>query len=106
MKKILVAAKKVSGLFFGCGVVATVPRRLSGKRVLTPFFLIALALAAASAPAAEPAAVPSFRRDVMPVFFRAGCNACTCHGAARRNDAFIRLLFGYDLAGDYRRTVE
>jgi hypothetical protein len=52
------------------------------------------------------AAVPSFRRDVMPVFFRAGCNAGTCHGSARGKDGYMLSLFGYDPAGDYRRTVE
>ena len=55
--------------------------------------------------AAEPTA-PSFRRDVMPVFFRAGCNTGTCHGSARGKDGFMLSLFGYDPAGDYRRTVE
>jgi hypothetical protein len=55
---------------------------------------------------ADETVVPSFRRDVMPVFFRAGCNAGTCHGAARGKDGFMLSLFGYDPAGDYRRTVE
>ncbi len=50
--------------------------------------------------------VPSFRRDVMPVFFRAGCNSGTCHGSARGKDGFMLSLFGFDSAGDYRRTVE
>jgi len=63
---------------------------------------------AAAPPAAEPsaAAAPSFRRDVMPVLFRAGCNAGTCHGSARGKDGYMLSLFGYDPAGDYRRTVE
>jgi len=72
--------------------------------------VLALAAASASASAAEPAAelpaVPSFRSDVMPVFFRAGCNAGTCHGSARGKDGYMLSLFGYDPAGDYRRTVE
>jgi hypothetical protein len=50
--------------------------------------------------------VPGFRRDVMPVFFRAGCNAGTCHGSARGKDGYMLSLFGYDAPGDYRRTVE
>jgi len=50
--------------------------------------------------------VPSFRRDVMPVFFRAGCNAGTCHGSARGKDGFMLSLFGYDPKGDYARIVE
>ena len=48
---------------------------------------------------------PSFRRDVMPIFFRAGCNAGTCHGSARGKDGFMLSLFGYDTKGDYERVV-
>ena len=50
--------------------------------------------------------VPGFRRDVMPVFFRAGCNSGTCHGSASGKDGYMLSLFGYDADGDYRRTVE
>ena len=72
-----------------------------------PFFvLVLLALGMTPALADESPVAPSFRRDVMPVFFRAGCNAGTCHGAARGKDGFMLSLFGYDPAGDYRRTVE
>ncbi|MFM8578015.1 MAG: DUF1549 domain-containing protein [Planctomycetaceae bacterium] len=60
----------------------------------------------AAEPAAEAPAIPGFRRDVMPIFFRAGCNAGTCHGSARGKDGFMLSLFGYDATGDYRRTVE
>ena len=49
--------------------------------------------------------VPSFRQDIMPIFFRAGCNAGTCHGAAKGKDGFMLSLFGYDPAGDYHRIV-
>ena len=48
---------------------------------------------------------PGFRRDVMPIFFRAGCNAGTCHGSARGKDGFMLSLFGYDAKGDYERIV-
>jgi len=47
----------------------------------------------------------SFRRDIMPIFFRAGCNAGTCHGSARGMDGFMLSLFGYDPKGDYHRIV-
>jgi hypothetical protein len=50
--------------------------------------------------------VPSFRRDVMPVFFRAGCNAGACHGSARGKDGFMLSLFGYDTKGDYYRLTQ
>jgi hypothetical protein len=48
---------------------------------------------------------PSFRLDVMPVFFRAGCSSGGCHGAAAGKDGFYLSLFGYDPAGDYYRLT-
>jgi len=47
----------------------------------------------------------SFRRDVMPVFMRAGCNAGACHGSARGKDGFRLSLFGFDPQGDYFRLT-
>ena len=55
--------------------------------------------------AAAPEESTSFRRDVMPVLFRAGCNSGTCHGSARGKDGFMLSLFGYDPKGDYERIV-
>ena len=52
------------------------------------------------------AEAPSFRQDVMPVFFRAGCNAGSCHGASRGKDGFRLSLFGYDARGDYFRLTQ
>jgi len=49
--------------------------------------------------------VPSFQKDIMPIFFRAGCNTGTCHGAAEGKDGFSLSLFGYDAKGDYFRIV-
>src|SRR5258708_11863622 len=54
----------------------------------------------------QPAARTSFRLDVMPVFFRAGCNSGGCHGAAAGKDGFHLSLFGYDPAGDYWRLIQ
>lgn len=48
---------------------------------------------------------PSFRKDIMPILFRAGCNTGTCHGAAKGKDGFMLSLFGYDAQGDYYRIV-
>ena len=53
-----------------------------------------------------PARPLSFRLDVMPVFFRAGCNSGGCHGAAAGKDGFHLSLFGYDPAGDYYRLTQ
>src|SRR5688500_18149760 len=47
----------------------------------------------------------SFRRDVMPVFMKAGCNAGGCHGASRGKDGFMISLFGYDPEGDHFRLT-
>ncbi len=94
----------------------TPARRL--RLAIPPGFLLVLAVtfwpfpapvanrsAAADSPAAPAASVPSFRGDVMPVLFRAGCNAGTCHGSARGKDGFMLSLFGYDPKGDYERIV-
>jgi hypothetical protein len=47
----------------------------------------------------------SFQLDVMPVFSKTGCNAGSCHGAARGKDGFRLSLFGYDAQGDYFRLT-
>ena len=65
--------------------------------------LAAMPLAAATLPA--PPKPVSFRLDVMPVFFRAGCNSGGCHGAAVGKDGFHLSLFGYDPVGDYYRLT-
>jgi hypothetical protein len=59
----------------------------------------------APAPPPAPTRPSSFRLDVMPVFFRAGCNSGGCHGAAIGKDGFHLSLFGYDPAGDYYRLT-
>src|SRR5438045_7166680 len=64
--------------------------------------LIVCAILSASSEAAD---IPSFRADIMPIFFRAGCNVGTCHGSARGKDGFMLSLFGYDPKGDYERIV-
>src|SRR5437870_13190842 len=47
----------------------------------------------------------SFKRDVMPVFLRSGCNTGACHGSARGKDGFRISLFGFDPDGDYNRIT-
>lgn len=47
----------------------------------------------------------SFTNDVMPVFSRSGCNAGSCHGAARGKDGFQLSLYGFDPKGDYHRLT-
>lgn len=73
-------------------------------RYLT-FLLLSLSVLVVHPVHAEDQAANSFRQDIMPVFFRAGCNSGSCHGAARGKDGFMLSLFGYDPAGDYYRIV-
>ena len=47
----------------------------------------------------------SFKNDVMPVFSKCGCNAGSCHGAARGKDGFNLSLYGFDPQGDYHRLT-
>lgn len=46
-----------------------------------------------------------FTRDVMPVLASVGCNAGTCHGAAKGKNGFKLSLRGYDAAYDYNALV-
>ena len=93
----------------GTGVLRVDPRRgtasmrnLDKTRRLRSSLLVVAGPALAET--SEPP--PSFRRDVMPVFFRAGCNSGGCHGAARGKDGFRLSLFGYDPDGDYFRLTQ
>lgn len=47
----------------------------------------------------------SFKNDVMPVFSKTGCNAGSCHGAARGQDGFRLSLYGFDPNGDHHRLT-
>jgi hypothetical protein len=46
-------------------------------------------------------APPSFRRDVMAVLCKGGCNAGTCHGSPSGKNGFALSLRGYDAAADH-----
>src|SRR3954453_19265303 len=47
------------------------------------------------------AAAPNFRKDVMPVLTKAGCNQGACHGALAGKNGFKLTLRGYDPEVDY-----
>lgn len=55
----------------------------------------------------EDAAAPPIRfvRDVEPVLSKAGCNAGTCHGAAKGKNGFKLSLRGYDPEFDYQALI-
>ena len=46
-----------------------------------------------------------FTRDVMPLMASVGCNAGTCHGAAKGKNGFKLSLRGYDPEYDYNALV-
>jgi hypothetical protein len=47
------------------------------------------------------AGTPNFRKDVMPVLTKAGCNQGSCHGALAGKNGFKLTLRGYDPELDY-----
>jgi hypothetical protein len=46
--------------------------------------------------------VPDFRRHVLPLLGRLGCNGRSCHGSFQGQGGFRLSLFGYDALADYR----
>ena len=50
--------------------------------------------------------MPSFIRDVNPELSRVGCNAGTCHGAAKGKNGFKLSLRGYDPIFDHRALTD
>jgi hypothetical protein len=46
-----------------------------------------------------------FVRDVEPILARVGCNAGTCHGAAKGKEGFKLSLRGYDPEFDYEALI-
>src|SRR5687768_14398488 len=53
----------------------------------------------------EPEAVPSFRRDVMAVLSRSGCNSGACHGNLNGKGGLKLSLRGEDPQTDYHTLV-
>ena len=47
----------------------------------------------------------SFVRDIMPTISKIGCNAGTCHGAAKGKNGFKFSLRGYDMDFDYQSLI-
>ena len=47
----------------------------------------------------------SFSNEIVPLFSKVGCNAGSCHGAARGKDGFQLSLYGFDPQGDYFRLT-
>ena len=54
----------------------------------------------------ESSYTPDYVRDVNPIFSRLGCNAGTCHGAAKGKNGFKLSLRGYDPPADIRAFTD
>ena len=46
--------------------------------------------------------VPDFRRHVIPMMGRMGCNSRACHGSFQGQGGFRLSLFGYDFSADHQ----
>src|SRR5437588_6028279 len=77
--------------------------------LLIPFLMLAgPACAAQPVPSASqrfaaPGAkeVPDFRKHLLPMLGRIGCNGRACHGSFQGQGGFRLSLFGYDFETDY-----
>lgn len=49
--------------------------------------------------------MPSFRRHVLPLAGRTGCNARECHGSFSGQGGFTLSLFGYDFENDHKEMT-
>src|SRR5262245_11861648 len=55
--------------------------------------------------AADVQEVPQFRRHLLPLLGRLGCNGRACHGSFQGQGGFRLSLFGYDFAADRQALV-
>src|SRR6185437_1124178 len=89
-----------------CG--SRVMNQLSRMRALALVVLVTGARPAAAEPlrpateryAAEVREVPQFRRHLLPLLGRLGCNGRSCHGSFQGQGGFRLSLFGYDFKAD------
>jgi len=73
---------------------------------LTPIDQRFAAEADAGGKAAEPGGeTPDFRRHVVPLLGRLGCNGRACHGSFQGQGGFRLSLFGYDFKADHENLV-
>ena len=48
---------------------------------------------------------PSFRRHVVPLLGKLGCNGRACHGSFQGRGGFRLSLFGYDFKMDHQQLL-
>ena len=59
----------------------------------------------AEAGSGDVAEIPDFRRHVVPLMGRLGCNGRACHGSFQGQGGFQLSLFGYDFKADHENLV-
>lgn len=92
----VIATRDVEGFFHGTKPgTATLAVTAAGRTVSIPVSVKATV---------DPPV--SFVRDVMPILAKTGCNAGTCHGAAKGKNGFKLSLRGYDPEYDYRALID
>lgn len=47
----------------------------------------------------------SFRREIIPILTKAGCNSGGCHGKAEGQNGFRLSIFGFDTRSDFESLV-
>jgi hypothetical protein len=55
--------------------------------------------------AGDGAEIPDFRRHVLPLLGRLGCNGRACHGSFQGQGGFRLSLFGYDFKADHENLT-
>src|SRR5262245_15619222 len=56
--------------------------------------------------AADAPEVPDFRRHLVPLLGRLGCNGRACHGSFQGQGGFRLSLFGYDFSADHAALLD
>jgi len=64
-------------------------------------FAVAAGDVAQAAQATKPGRVPSFAHEIVPTFYKLGCNAGECHGSFSGKGNFRLSLFAADAAADH-----
>ena len=93
------------------GILQLLPS--SAKRCWSIVLLLSLCFASltqASEPAVTPIDIPvvekpTFHRDILPIFAKAGCSAGSCHAKAEGQNGFGLSVFSYDPFSDFKEIV-
>ena len=97
----LAAADAKPGPVAGLASRALTPALSQGERENSTAVLPPASVRFAADSPAPSKETPDFRRHVVPLFGRLGCNGRACHGSFQGRGGFHLSLFGYDFAADY-----